>query len=943
MLEKLKELFTYSDIALSFRDIKNKLPHKFSENEIKEALKKLELDGHLYYNEKNKLYMTFPSNFFVASAKRINTKKNAMTIIVNGKSKDIPYREGIEVNDKIIVVNKKNKYRLVKKLDYKVKSHTEIEHLINNLFNPLNNGLTIKNIKEQLDADITTSKLENVLESLQEENICYYDEFREKYYKIDKDTIILEIKTGKCGLYVNYNGKQHNLNNHEIASADIALFEQIGSNLKFVRVIKRKSKTFKLDIMKEIINILDSSEQGLSYREILIMLKNDVNKNYLKNILNELEESQKIFFNFYENKYFSINNNIKLCKVIANKNGILYVNNEDGIRVPINNERKNVYPGDDVIAEINEKSADVLKIINRANPVVLEVNEGKLRVVGNDTIKVFFDKETRENYDFPSGTRILGMLDCDTTAGKYHVTYLKTLGHKYDLTAEFKAIAINNGFRIDYTEEELKQLESIPTELDNESRYGKADLRNEVLFTIDGDDTKDMDDAIGIKILPNGNYELTVAIANVINYIPFGSPLFKRAEHNTTSLYMIDKVSHMIHPKVSNGICSLNPNVDRLAKVFKLEITKHGNVINFSIIDAAVISSRIKMTYSKVNEILLNDNVDEEYEPFKEDLLLLNELARILIKKKSENGSLNFSNKEIYFKTNENGELECSVTNRGPAEKLIEIFMIITNEEVANYLLNLGIIGIYRNHEVPMTEKILDALSKVKAMGMPLEKLKYSDNPHLIQKVLTSLEKREEFFIVSLLLIKSMTKAYYSKENRGHFALALNAYSQSTSPIRRFLDLLIQYILDNINNLLRDEFDLEHFSGYVIDMCIRASHMERQAEKCEYEANKLYMIDYCALHPDNVYEAYVVDINNEGIVVKTKEMIEGIIRFESLDDGLYAYQEKSKMLVHRITKETVHIGTKLNVVLNDYNKERRSLYFKGNTIAKDINLTRKKN
>ncbi len=269
-----------------------------------------------------------------------------------------------------------------------------------------------------------------------------------------------------------------------------------------------------------------------------------------------------------------------------------------------------------------------------------------------------------------------------------------------------------------------------------------------------------------------------------------------RACHNTTSVYLIDSVNHMLNPQISNGICSLNPNVERLTKTYQIEINPKGEIVDFTFFDSVIKSKKKKMTYEDCNEIFENNVVPDGYEPFVNDLLLMQELAQIIENRRKENGALDFGNSEIEFILDDDGTI-FDVTHRhqGPAEKLIENFMVVTNEALAEYMYNLGIEFVYRNHEIPYDDKVKEVVKLITSMGYRVDAIENSDDPHVMQAVINSLNSKEEFFILSSLLLRSMQKAYFSTENKGHYGLALNAYSQTTSPIRRrLMDLIIEYI-----------------------------------------------------------------------------------------------------------------------------------------------------
>ena len=682
-----------------------------------------------------------------------------------------------------------------------------------------------------------------------------------------------------------------------------------------------------------IMDLIDK-KGSITIDEITTEVK-EYDKDAISESLKTLELEGKLYS---ENKhYIAFPSNFFITKIYCNKIGFKYIHVKNGIKNLTSSEYDAYLPFDTVVFTYENKNLVPKKVLKRENSqVICEVIEidgkKKIQVVGNNTfpihlsLKSLADKDMTLS-DLPLGTRILVDVSTEEFEGLYDADYIETIGHKDDLDAELTAIGYNNGFRIHYTEDELKQIANTPSSVSEEEMRGREDFRNETIFTIDGAHTKDMDDAVGLKKLENGNYLLNVSIAAVAHYIKYASPLWNRAEQNTTSLYLIDSVSHMLHPKISNGICSLNPGVDRLAKSFLIEIDTTGKIVSFKIVDS-VIHSKKKMTYEDVNILLENNQIPEGYEDFVEELLLMQELSTIISERRRKNGALDFDSSEITYILDEDKNIEdVEVTKQGQAQKLIENFMIITNEGMANYMLDLGLTFIYRNHEIPFKDKINEAIKIIKDVGYRFEAAKNTNDPHVIQKIIQSLSTKEEFFVLSSLLLRSMQKAYYSTENRGHYGLALAAYSQTTSPIRRFLDLVIQTILDNIDYFYDPNTDMEEIKKYLSRVCEHASIMERCADKAEYEANKLYMVDYINAHRDDEFDAYVADITPRYMIVKTPKLIEGIVYFDDIDDGNFEYNPNNKWLLNSSTNTRIIIGSKVKLRVKETDREHRIIYF----------------
>ena len=693
----------------------------------------------------------------------------------------------------------------------------------------------------------------------------------------------------------------------------------------------KSNKSRKLSIESNIFEMLEKN--GFFKVSDITTMHKDINT--INNTIKKLELEGKIYNDNF--KYVPFPSNFFIAKVYCNKKGFKYIYLNNTIYSLEGPEFYNILPYDTVVFSKEFNKIIPKKVLKRENyEYICEVYEEngikKIKLVGNNSFPLHLTNKSLEKHnlsfaDIPEKTRLLIEITTDEFDGIYEANFISIMGYKDDLDAELAAIGYNNGFKINYTAEELEQVNSIPNSVSIKEMQNRTDFRSDTIFTIDGAHTKDMDDAVGLKKLENGNYLLNVSIAAVSHYIKYGTPLWARAEQNTTSLYLIDSVSHMLHPKISNGICSLNPKVDRLAKSFLIEIDPLGNIINLQITDS-VIRSKKKMTYEEVNILLENNDIPEGYEKFVKDLLLMQELSIIIGARRKKDGALDFDSSEITYILNEDKSVEdVTVIKQGQAQKLIENFMIITNEAVANYMLNLGLNFIYRNHEIPFKDKIKEAIKIIKDVGCRFEACKNIEDPHVIQKIIQNINTKEEFFILSSFLLRSMQKAYYSTENHGHYGLALKAYSQTTSPIRRFLDLVIQTILDNLEYFYDPNTDTEEIKHYLTRVCEHASIMERCADKAEYEANKLYMVDYINNHRDEEFDAYVADINPRYMIVKTPKLIEGIVYFDDIDDGNFEYNPDNKWLVNSKTNTRIIIGSKIKLRVKETDREHRIIYF----------------
>lgn len=559
-----------------------------------------------------------------------------------------------------------------------------------------------------------------------------------------------------------------------------------------------------------------------------------------------------------------------------------------------------------VICEVkNDGEHNYLEVCNTKTKVIV--------TVGHNTIKKLV-----------LGERVLVELNDLFENNIYNGKLLERVGYKDDFDTELKTIAINNGFLTEYPKEVMKELENIPDEVREEDLINRVDKRNDFIFTIDGDYTKDIDDAVELKMLENGNYLLTVSIAHVSHYVKPGSAIWAFAEENTTSLYFANYVMAMLPAKLSNGICSLNPNVDRLARSFELEIDPYGDVVNFKRY-LSVIRSKKQMTYNNVNKILREGIVPEGYEEYVDNLKLMNRLSKILAMKRENNGAIDIASREIKYKVNDDGETEKEILSQLEAEKVIEKFMLATNAKNGKYQHATGLPFGYRNHEYPIMERVKDIYELLKMSGYRLEKINFTEDERILQKIIRNLANKEEFAVLSVYIIKSMQKAYYSPENKGHFALAEDYYTQTTSPIRRFLDLVAHTLMDYYDKN-PDYGYSEDITAYLKEICEKVSLKERYAQKAEYEANQLFMINYLKDRIGEEFYGFISDINSKYVQIRTTDLMDGYLDIDLIKNG-FVYYPESKMLVNKDLNISFHIGSKVKLKLSRIDLGLRQAYF----------------
>ena len=502
----------------------------------------------------------------------------------------------------------------------------------------------------------------------------------------------------------------------------------------------------------------------------------------------------------------------------------------------------------------------------------------------------------------------------------------KIIGHKNDPGVDILTIAAKHAIETEFSEDVKRELKNIPDEVCENDLIGRADLTNEMIFTIDGDDTKDIDDAISVK-RDGKNYVLGVHIADVSSYVKVGSALYDSAFSRGTSSYLADTVIPMIPHQLSNGICSLNPEVIRLTISCVMTIDGNGKVISYDIFPS-YIKSRKQMTYKNVNKILDENIIPEGYGEFADTLKLMHELSKILRQEKINRGYIDFGIDEAKVIQDENGKaIDIVKRVQGTGEKLIEDFMIAANETVATHISNMDLPFIYRVHDLPNAEKIEDFSNLIKQMGYQIHTNLSKITPVTMQKLLNEFRDKDEFVILSDMLLRSMKKAIYSTNNIGHFGLASKNYTHFTSPIRRFPDLTVHRLLRTY--LFENRIDMEtvNFNAkYLIDVADHSSETEVNSVEAEREVLDMKMAEYMESHIGEEYEGIISGVTNFGLFVELDNLIEGLVHISTLD-GFYTYVPEMLSLISANKKNKYRIGDRVKIVVTNANKNQGIIDF----------------
>jgi ribonuclease R len=476
----------------------------------------------------------------------------------------------------------------------------------------------------------------------------------------------------------------------------------------------------------------------------------------------------------------------------------------------------------------------------------------------------------------------------------------------------------------------LEEADQIPTEAEADEIARREDFRNETVITIDGKDAKDLDDAIHIKMMDNGNYELGVHIADVTHYVKENSKIDKEALNRATSVYLLNRVIPMLPERLSNGICSLNPKVNRLVLSCIMEIDPNGDVVNHRIAEG-VIKTVERMNYDDVSDILegsFTPDLKEKYSYLEDDLGHMKDLADILFKKRERRGAIDFDFAETKISLDGDGKpIHVGKVERRVAHRLIESFMLAANETVAEHMFWLELPFVYRIHEDPKPEKI-EALNKfLYHFGYKIKGGPDDIHPKAIQALIEEVEGKKEEHVISKLTLRSLKQAKYSPHNEGHFGLAAKYYCHFTSPIRRYPDLQIHRIIKEMLVGKLNEKRIADLKKIVDAVSIQSSEKERNAELAEREVDDMKMAEYMVQFIGETFSGVISTITSFGMFVELENTVEGLIRLENLDDDYYVYDESRMQLVGERTKKLFELGGEVEVVVIGASPELRQIDF----------------
>ena len=538
------------------------------------------------------------------------------------------------------------------------------------------------------------------------------------------------------------------------------------------------------------------------------------------------------------------------------------------------------------------------KIYIKKEPVLLD---------GTEIIKVDIDKYPTRGHDYFVG----------------HVRDI--VGHQGDVGLDVLEVLESMDIVSEFPEDVIAEANAVPDAPSEKDMVGRVDLRNEITFTIDGADAKDLDDAVHIKLLDNGHFELGVHIADVSYYVTEGSALNREAVSRGTSVYVTDRVVPMLPERLSNGICSLNPNVDRLTQSCLMEIDRNGHVINHQICQS-VIKTTFRMTYSDVNDIIAGDEeLIEQYQPIVASIHHMTALHNILESMRVHRGALDFDTSEAKIIVNDKGmPVDIVLRHRGIAERMIESFMLVANETVAEHFAKRQLPFIYRIHEEPKAEKLQKFLDYATIFGVQIHGTANKITQQALQDFMAKVEGKPGAEVLNMMLLRSMQQARYSEHNHGHYGLAAEYYTHFTSPIRRYPDLLVHRMIREYTQITDEK--MEHFRNVIPALATSSSTLERRAIDAERVVEAMKKAEYMEEYVGQEFDGIVASIVKFGMFIELPNTIEGLVHITTLPE-FYIYNERTLTLQGEKSGKVFRVGQPIKIKLTRADKETGDIDF----------------
>ena len=689
----------------------------------------------------------------------------------------------------------------------------------------------------------------------------------------------------------------------------------------------------------KVLELLKDKERSIYELQELLDLKSSEGFTLLLKMLNHLEDSSRIVRND-RNEYLLIENSNYIVGTLSiNKRGFGFVSiDEDSDDIFIaSRDLKDAFNLDKVLVELkkhqggNRQEGRIVKVIERGQTRLVGILKNAKRELVFSADDSKFKEPVYIDYAHSHGAVAGNKVVVEIKAYKPYLkgNVVQILGHVGDPGVDILSVVANHQANYEFPQEVYDQIALIGDEIDLNDANNRVDLRKETIVTIDGDDAKDLDDAISLKKLANGNYYLGVHIADVSYYVTEGSALDKEALARGTSIYLVDRVIPMLPHKLSNGICSLNPHVDRFAISCFMEITPKGEVVDHEIVES-VINSTERMTYNNVNEILAgNIKLQDKYSHVCDLFFLMKELALILQKTREERGAIDFDTNEAKVLVDEKGKpIDVVLRHRGESDRIIESFMLVANETIAKHFKWLDLPFIYRVHENPKVDKLQRFSTISRTLGYTIKGSLEDIHSKELSKIVEASKGTDEHLIISTLLLRCMAKARYDEQCLGHFGLADEYYTHFTSPIRRYPDLIVHRLIRTyLFNKQLDENTLIHYASIMQNIADQASSLERKAIDIEREVDDMKMAEYMEDHIGEVFEGIISSITNFGMFVELPNTIEGLIRMEDLVDDFYYFDEINLQLVGKRTGKRYKMSDKVKIKVKSASKREKTIDF----------------
>ena len=702
------------------------------------------------------------------------------------------------------------------------------------------------------------------------------------------------------------------------------------------------------DIKKRIVSFInDDKYKPMTLTEIGIALGLE-NSQEVMNVMRELLDEMYVIVTKKDRIISPNQAGIFVGKFISHRKGFGFVESDKEDERDLYIASKDVngaMHGDRVLAEVTREASGgrraegrIINVIKRVKTQIVgtfKPHEHFAFVIprGNELRTDVYIQEKHFNGAMEDDVVVVEITQWAKEDKKPEGKIVEVLGYKGNRGIEIESIIREHGLPLEFPQKVLDNANHVAVPIPEEEYERRKDLRDEFIVTMDGADAKDLDDAIQVKLLDNGNFMLGVHIADVTYYVKEKSNLDKEALKRATSVYLVDKVIPMLPKQLSNGVCSLNPDEDKLTLSVFMEIDRKGNVVNSSI-EETVIRSKGRLVYTNVSDVL--EHIHEEDNPELADMLFkAEELAKILMKKRERRGALDFNFPEPYIHLDENGKpYNIEPYERRIANKIIEEFMLVANETVAEYFYWLGIPFVYRIHETPSSSKV-EALNKfIHNYDLLIKGDTEEVHPKQIQKIIKSIEGKKEEKAISTLILRSLKQAKYSPDCSGHFGLAAEYYCHFTSPIRRYPDLQIHRIIKEfINKGGLNSNRQNKLKDIVLKASEQSSVMERKAEVAERDIDKYYKCIYMEDKIGQEFKGIISSVTHFGFFVELPDTVEGLVSIESLTEDRYEYNENTHELIGQgVGTEEMHIiayrvGDEVTVKLDSVNADAREINF----------------